>query len=106
MKTYLHGPMDCAKKLKLRIRVGDLGLLVPERRKRCTRRRKDEDVATTVCPCGTTMESRARIVSLGECEMCKKERDALEKETRKLDHVCGMEEFGRLERVARTRSLS
>ena len=26
MKTYLHGPMDYAKKLKLRFRVGDLDL--------------------------------------------------------------------------------
>ena len=25
METYLHGPMDYAKKLKLRFRVGDLG---------------------------------------------------------------------------------
>ena len=32
MKTYLHGPMDCAKTLELRFRVGDLNL--PERRKR------------------------------------------------------------------------
>ena len=31
MKTYLHGPMDYAKKLKLQFRVGDLDL--PERRK-------------------------------------------------------------------------
>ena len=31
MKTYLHGPMDYAKTLKLRFRVGDLDL--PERRK-------------------------------------------------------------------------
>ena len=31
MKKYLHGPMDHAKKLKLRFRVGDLDL--PERRK-------------------------------------------------------------------------
>ena len=30
MKTFLHGPMDDAKKLKLRFRVGDLDL--PERR--------------------------------------------------------------------------
>ena len=30
MKTYLHGPMDYAKTLKLRFRVGDLDL--PERR--------------------------------------------------------------------------
>ena len=26
METYLHGPMDYAKKLKLRSRVGDLDL--------------------------------------------------------------------------------
>ena len=31
MKTYLHGPMDYAKTLKLRFRVGDLDL--PESRK-------------------------------------------------------------------------
>ena len=30
MKTYLHGPTDYAKKLKLRLRVGDLDL--PEER--------------------------------------------------------------------------
>ena len=34
MKTYLHGPIDYVKKLKLRFRVGDLDL--PERRKRYT----------------------------------------------------------------------
>ena len=32
MKMYLHGPMDYAKKLKLRFRVGDLD--IPERRQR------------------------------------------------------------------------
>ena len=31
MKTYLQSPMDYAKKLKLRFRVGDLDL--PDRRK-------------------------------------------------------------------------
>ena len=34
MKTYLHSPMDYAKTLKLRFRVGDLDL--PERRQRYT----------------------------------------------------------------------
>ena len=43
---YLHGPMDYAKKLKLRFRVGDLDL--PERRKRYTSSR-EEDVATNMC---------------------------------------------------------
>ena len=46
IKMYLHGPMDYAKKLKLRFRVGDLDL--PERRKRYTSSR-EEDVATNMC---------------------------------------------------------
>ena len=54
MKTYLHGPMDYAKKLKLRFRVGNLDL--PEVRKRYTGRGENEDVATNMCPCGTTIE--------------------------------------------------
>ena len=54
MKTYLHGPMDYAKKLKLRFRVGDLGL--PERRKRYTSSREEENVATNMCPCSATIE--------------------------------------------------
>ena len=49
MKTYLHGPMDYAKKLKLPFRVGDLDL--PERRKRCISSQEEEDVATNMCPC-------------------------------------------------------
>ena len=54
MKTYLHSPMDYAKKLKMRFRVGDLDL--PERRKRHTSSREEEDVvvSTNMCPCGTT----------------------------------------------------
>ena len=53
MTTYLHGPMDYAKKLKLRFRVGDLDL--PERRERYTSSREEEDVVTNACPCGTTI---------------------------------------------------
>ena len=90
-KTYLHGPMDKAKKLKLRFRVGDLDL--PEKRKRHTSSREEEDVATNMCPCGTTIEGRTHIV--GECEIYKEERDALEEEMRKLN-VCDMEEICRL----------
>ena len=52
-----------------------------------------------MCPCGTTIESRANIV--GECEICKEERDALEEEMRKLDE-CDVEEFGRLESSEKT----
>ena len=61
MKTYLHGPLDYAqKKVKLRFRVGDLDLT--ERRKRYTSSWEEEDVATNMCTCGTTMESRTHIV--------------------------------------------
>ena len=81
--------MDYAKKLKLRFRVGDLDLL---ERRRHNSSREDEDVHAHMCPCGTTIESRTRIVR--ECEIYKEERDALE-EMRKLDE-CYMEEFGTL----------
>ena len=64
--------MGYAQKLKLQFRVEDLDL--PERIKRYTSSR-EEDVATNMCPCGTTIESRTHIV--GECEICKEERDAL-----------------------------
>ena len=95
MKTYLHGPMDYAKKLKLRFRVGDLDL--PERKTRYTSSREEEDVATSMCLCGTTIESRTHTV--GECETYKEARDALE--VRKLD-ICDMEEFGRLDSGEKT----
>ena len=90
-------PNGLRQKLKLRFRVGDLNL--PERRKRYTSRREEEDVATNMCPCGTTIQSRTHIV--GECEICKEERDASEEETRKL-HACDMEELGRLESGEKT----
>ena len=79
--------MDHAKKRKLGFRVGDLHL--PERRKRYTSSREEEDVTTNICPCGTAIESRTHIV--GECEVYKE--DALEEGMKKLD-VCDMEEFG------------
>ena len=78
MKTYLYGPIDNAKTLKLQCRVGDLDL--PERRKKHTSSR-EEDEDAQMCPCGEAKESRAHIV--GECEMCKEERDVLE--MRKID---------------------
>ena len=83
--------MDYAKKLKLRFRLGDLDL--PERRKSGGGGRGYKYV-----PCGTAIESsRTRIV--GEGEIYKEERDALE--MRKLD-VCDMEEFGRLDSGEKT----
>ena len=79
MKAYLHGPIDYAKNLKLRFRIGDLDLL--ERRKRYTSSRvKEEDTQT--CPCGKTRESRINIVA--ECELYKEERDMLEEEMREV----------------------
>ena len=67
MKRYRHGPMVYAKKLKLRFRVWDLDL--PERRKRYTNSREEEDVATNMCPCGTTLESGTHVQVVGECEI-------------------------------------
>ena len=69
-KTYLHGPMDYAKTLKLRFRFGYLDL--PERRKRYASS-KEKEIAQ-VCPCGKTVE-RTHLV--GECEIYKDERDQL-----------------------------
>ena len=86
MRTYLNGPMDYAKKLKVRFRVGDLDL--PEIRKRYTSSREEEDVATHMCPCGTI---KSRIHAVGECEIYKEERDALEEKMWKSD-VCDMKE--------------
>ena len=43
MKTYLHGPMDYAKTLKVRFRAGDLDL--PERRKRYVSSREKKEIA-------------------------------------------------------------
>ena len=88
--------MDYAKKLKLRFRVGDLDLA--ERRERYTSSGEEKDVATNMCPCGTTIESRTHIV--GECEIYQEERDALE-ETRKLD-ACDMKAFGTVESSEKT----
>ena len=39
-------------------------------------------MATSMCPCGTIIEGRTHIV--GECEIYKEERDALEEETSKI----------------------
>ena len=77
MKTYLHGPIDYAKNLKLRFRIGDIDL--PERRKRYTSSRVEKEYAQT-CPCGKARESRIHIVA--ECELYKEERDILVEEMR------------------------
>ena len=50
----MHGPMDYAKTLKLRFRVGDLDL--PERRKRYTSSPGEEEEDATMCSCGKAVE--------------------------------------------------
>ena len=85
MKIYLHGLMDYTKKLTLRFRLG--GLDLPERRKRYTSSREEEDVGTNMCPCDTTIESRTDTVEEGQ--IYKEERDAFEEKMMKLD-VCNM----------------
>ena len=49
-----------------------------------------------MCPCGTAIESRTHIV--GECEIYKEGRDALEEDMRKLD-ACDMKGFGSSEKT-------
>ena len=70
-----------------------------QRIKRYASSREEEDLATNMYPCGTTIESRTHIV--GEREIYKEERDAVEEGVRKLD-VCNMEELGRLESSEKT----
>ena len=70
METYLHGPMDYAKKLKMRFLVGDLDL--PERSKRYTSSREKEKKGAQMCPCGKAVESTTHIV--GEFEIYKEKR--------------------------------
>ena len=65
MKTYLHGPMDYAKTLKLRFRVGEANL--PEGRKRYASSREGGEVDAQMCPCGKATESRTHRV--GEYEI-------------------------------------
>ncbi|CAB1113164.1 unnamed protein product [Ectocarpus sp. CCAP 1310/34] len=72
MKSYLDGPMDYTKKLKLQFRV--------------------------TCPCGKSEESRPHIV--GECELYRKEREDLEEDMRQ--RGCDMDKFGKLDNSEKT----
>ncbi|CAB1117900.1 unnamed protein product [Ectocarpus sp. CCAP 1310/34] len=83
MKSYLDGPTDYAKKMKLQFRVGDLDL--PEPRKRHVHVAKSE-------------ESRPHIV--GECELYRKEREDLEEDMRQ--RGCDMDKFGKLDDSEKT----
>ena len=93
----MHGPMDFAKTLKLRFRVGDQDL--PERRRGYTSGREQEEVDAQRGPCGKAIGSRTHIV--GECEIYKEERDVLQEEMREIDE-CDMEEFGTLDSSEKT----
>ena len=88
MKAYLHGPLDAAKNLKLRFRVGDLDL--PERRNIYTSVRVGEEEDKQNCPCGKAIESRTHKVA--ECELYQEERDVPEGEVRDLNKS-GMRSF-------------
>ena len=81
MDTYPHGPMDAAKNLKLRSRVGDLDL--PGRRTRCTNRRVEEEVDARNCPRGKAVETRTHTVA--GYERYKEEREVPEREMRNVN---------------------
>ena len=63
MKTYLHGPMDYVKTPQLQFRAR--GLDLPERRKRYTSSREEEEDDAQRCPCGKVIENRTHV--LREC---------------------------------------
>ena len=85
MQTYLHGPTDYAKTLKLRFCVGDLDL--PER----SSSRDEEDEDAQLGPCSKGIDSTTHIVE--RCEMYREEGDVLD--MMKTDE-CDMEKFGTL----------
>ena len=55
IKTFLHGPMDYAKTLELRFRIGNLDLL--KRSKRYANSREEKEDAK-MSPCGKAIKSR------------------------------------------------
>ena len=95
--TVLRLERDEWSIVKLRFRVGVLDL--PERRKRYTSSREEEDVDAQKCPCGKAMESRTHIVA--ECELYNEERDVREGEMRDMNED-GMKSFEALDRREKT----
>ena len=73
MKTYLHGPMDFAKRVKLQFCVGNLDL--PENVPEVERRRKK----IPRCPL-VVKQKRVEHTLWEKCEMYKEERDVLVEE--------------------------
>ena len=95
MKTLCARSKDVAKKLKLCCRAGDLDL--PERRKRYWYTSSWEEDNVLVW-----QSNRVEMtIIVGECELYKVERDALEEEMRGKCE-CGMEEFCRLDNSDKT----
>ena len=94
---FVTTPQLPLKNLKLRFWVGDLDL--PERSKRYTSKRVEEEVDKQNCPCGKAIESRTHIVA--ECELYQEERDVLEGEMRDLDKS-GMKSFDALDSREKT----
>ena len=89
MKTYLHGPMDYAKTLKLRFRVGD-------QKEKYTSSRGEEEEDARMCPCGKAVEQNSHCRS----EMHKDERYAFE-EMKTIDEF-DVEKFGKLDSSEKT----
>ena len=100
MRTHLHGPMDYAKTLNLRFRVGDLDL--PERRKWHDTSRVEVEEGAQRCPCGNAEESRTHVV--GEYELHKDERHELEQEIMKVDE-CDMDKYGKVDSSKKTTAI-
>ena len=61
----LYRSLNYAKTLKLRFRVGDLDR--PERRKRYTSSRVEEEEGAQNCPCGNASESRTYMLDNVNC---------------------------------------
>ena len=76
MKTNFHGPMDCAKTMQLRFRVGDLDLTERRGTPAVEGKRKKMHRCALV-QCSKAVERRTHIV--GECETCKEERHVLKR---------------------------
>ena len=89
--------MDFAKTLKLRFLVADLDL--PEIRNRYNSSGEEEEVDAQMCPCSKAIESRTHLI--GECDMYKEERDALNEAMREMDEF-DMEEFDTLDNSEKT----
>ena len=83
---------------QLEITISDRGPRPPERRKRYTSSRVEDEDAQT-CPCGKARESRIHIVA--ECELYKDERDILDEEMREVKEG-GIKSFDALDNREKT----